>query len=134
MKKIIIFISIAIAQIAAQAGVAKNFRCSSASSQKDVLRLKLNDANQLVGIAEIAQMPYSSGQIEGAMESVAKKVGTDATGSQVVWFADHYTERIILHLNLRDKHAFIEVFDTDDWMVRRIETLKCDFEGYYEKN
>ena len=134
MKKIIVFTSIIMAQMIASAGIAKNFRCSSTSSQRDVLRLKLNDANQLVGIAEIAQMPYSSGQIEGAMESVSKKVSTDATGSQVVWFADHYTERITLHLNLKDRHAFIEVFDTDDWMVRRIDTLQCDFEGYYEKN
>jgi len=134
MKKNAVFIIVFIIQFCAYAKTANNFRCSSESTQQDVLRLQFNDLNQLIAIAEIAQMPFSSGQIEGNMENVAGKVTADSAGTQSVWFADHYTERITLHINVKERHAFVEVFDTDDWMVRRIETLKCDFEGFYEKN
>lgn len=110
---------------------ARFFNCTSLETQKDVLRLQLNQADNLVAIAEIAQMPFSSGQITAEFINVASKVEKDKAGTQSVWFTDHYTERMILKLNIDAKTAQIEVFDTDEWRVTRTEDLRCDFDGDY---
>lgn len=111
---------------------ASSFNCSSTKTLRDVLRLDLDKNKNLVAIAEIAQMPFSNGQVVGQFSNVYSKVKIDKAGTQSVWFTDHYTERITLRLNIKLKFAQIEIFDTDEWKVTRSENLKCDFEGYYE--
>lgn len=116
------------------AASARFFNCSAVSTQHEVLRVQLNNSDNLIAIAEIAQMPFSSGQMTGEFVNVTGKVKKEKSGTQSVWFADHYTERISLILNIKSKKAQIEVFDTDDWRITRTEDLTCDFDGYYERN
>lgn len=113
---------------------ARTFRCSLLETQHDVLRLEIDQKNNLTRIAQIAQLPFSGGNIEGELEDVKSKVSKDSDGTQKVWFSDHYTERITLILNVEKKTASIEVFDVDEWRVTRTQELRCDFEGYYEKH
>lgn len=111
---------------------ARLFNCSSTETEHEVIRVELDNKGKLVSIAEIAQMPFSSGQLVGQFIEVSSKVKVDESETQSVWFANNYTQRITLKLNTVLKTAQIEVFDTDEWQVTRTENLKCDFEGYYE--
>lgn len=126
----VVFLSVIITSFAE----ARSFKCSSKQTQHEVLYLKFDSKDNLTDIAEIAQTPFAGADIQDKFENVAGKVIKDIQQTQSVLFTDHYTERMTLKINLVEKLAFIEVFDTDDWQVTRIEELMCDYEGYYERN
>lgn len=128
-KKLFVFSIVLFLTSAVQ---AKTFRCSSLKTEHDVLRLLFNSSNDLISIAQIAQLPFSAEDIESPYESVKSKVTKDASDNQTVEFSMLYTKRITLKINLSQRTASIEVFDTDDWKVTSTQELKCDFDGYYE--
>jgi len=126
MKKIIIFISIAVAQIAAQAGIAKNFKCASTSTQQKWVNIDVNEQRQLISLQDLALFTNSETQPTQNIVDVSASVKTDQYGTQSVLFRDAKSMLFFININFKENIHFITVYDREFRQYTQIIDLKCE--------
>ncbi|MFN3696713.1 MAG: hypothetical protein ACK4VO_04665 [Pseudobdellovibrio sp.] len=108
-----------------QASELKTLICERASLKIPMVAIQVNDKDQLVGLKDLSLAMGLKSRNPDKFVDIRSSVTLDHFGRQQVYIGRQMAEDHYLHISLKDKHAFIAVWDHDWRQYTEIIDLDC---------